>query len=91
MAHDRYSTTHHLTPKGWSHQDERPNDALETWICTVDQPSGFSDEYRNWRCGWADRSVDRASRDKLRAEFEAELSMQASSGNGVVTSVGEPL
>ena len=91
MAYDRYSTTHHLTPDAWHSDTERPNDAVETWVCNVEQASGFSTEHRNWHCVWADPAVDRTVRDEIREKLKAAIGMVANENDRVETSVGKPL
>jgi hypothetical protein len=91
MAYDRYTTTHHLRPDGWSNGDDRPSDAIETWECHVDQPSGWSKETRDWICVWASPEVARASRDAIRTKHKHAVNMAAGRQGDVISTVGEPL
>lgn len=91
MGYDRYTTTHHLTKSGWVRGEDRPDDAIETWECLVDQPSGWSKEDRTWSCKWASSDVDRAERDRIRNRHRNAVGLVAGRGMGCRTYVGEPL
>jgi hypothetical protein len=91
MAYDRYTSTHHLTPDGWVHGEARPVGAVETLECEVDQPSGWSDESRDWSCVWASPDIDRATRDQLRARHQQGVFMVPGRHGGVRVEVGQPL
>ena len=91
MAYDRYTTVHHLTTDGWSHGEDRPADAVETWECDVNQASGWSDEDRDWTCTWASPAVPREERDSIRKKHREKIGMVAGRVSGCRVHVGEPI
>ncbi len=90
MAYDRDSTTLHLTPDGWSYDDDRPANAVETWRRDVDQASGWSREYVDWTCEWANPDIPREKRDEIRNQYRERMGKPGREGDRI-TSIGEPL
>lgn len=91
MAYDQSRTIHHLTVEGWVHGCVRPENALETWICSTHQQSSWSKEDRDWSCEWANALVSRAERDKVRDLFASKIGMMAGTRGDVRITVGNPL
>jgi hypothetical protein len=91
MAYDRSTTVHHLTEHGWLHDEARPDEAMETWVCKTHQASGWSKEDRDWSCEWANTQVPRETRDRVRSLFAAKIGMVEGKIGDVRTSVGNPL
>lgn len=90
MAWDRYNTDYHLTSRGWETDEPPPADRVETWNRSVHQQSGWSKEYIDWTCIWADSDVPRAERDALRKKHQTFMGTDGRSGD-TITSVGDPL
>ena len=65
MAYYSGTSYHHLTPRGWE-TGETPTDRVETWELSIEQASGWSKEYRHWKCTWTHEGISRAERDALR-------------------------
>jgi len=89
MSYDDGETTYHLTPKGWTNSDA-PVDCVETWSRSVRQQSGWSKEYIEWHCKWANPSVPRAERDALRKKHREFIGPQGRHGSTII-SIGDPL
>lgn len=91
MAYDRSTTTHHLTEHGWVHGENRPEGAIETWVCKTHQASGWSKEDWDWSCEWANPNIARTTRDKIRHRFATEIGMIEGTRGDVRTSIGHPI
>ena len=89
MSWDRHNTDYHLTTKGWV-PGEPPPDRVETWNCSVHQRSGWSKEYTDWTCKWADPDTPRVERDALRDQHKSFMGT-AGRESGRVINIGEPL
>ena len=88
MAYDRSDTDYHLTPRGWE-PGEPPSDRVETWNRSVTQQSGWSKEYIDWTCIWADHGTPRAERDALRRKHQSFMGVAGRSGDRIIT-IGNP-
>lgn len=68
MSYDSDEGLFHLTPDGWVREDDEPYpaDRVETWRYKSSQTSGWSKEYRNLTCIWADPNISRQERDAPR-------------------------
>ena len=89
MAWDRHETIYHLTPRGWEFDDPPPPDRVESWRCYVHQQSGWSKEYVDWTCIWANPDVPRTERDQLREKHKETMGTPDPLSNMVI-SIGEP-
>lgn len=89
MSYDDDSTSYTLTPRGWV-TDPNPPDAIEIWVRTVSQASGWSREYVSWSCKWANLDVSRAERDRIRVQHQDFMGRPGRFGDRE-TSIGEPL
>lgn len=81
VAVDNTKTEWHLTPRGWvvgkstffENPDgatiERPEDAVETWVDSLYQKSGWSEEEKSWHMIWSSEVISREERDKIRKLF----------------------
>lgn len=90
MSYDKYTSIHHLTEQGWIHSEQRPDGAIETWLCKKDQASGFSKEYRDWSCEWASPKFSREKRDGIRAMFAASVGLVEGRSGNIITTVTIP-
>jgi len=88
MAWDDHEYILFLTPVGW--KTDEPPDCVESWRCQVYQRSGWSKEYVNWTCVWANPDVPRADRDRLREKHKETMGTPDPLSN-IVISIGEPL
>jgi hypothetical protein len=89
MSYDDDTTIYALTPAGWVMDEIHPQ-AIERWSRHVSQASGWSREYVTWTCLWADQSVPRADRDRIRTEHRESMGTPGRWGNRE-TSIGKPL
>ena len=81
MAADDISTEYHLTPAGWvtgtvrsfgssgGKEEERPKNAVETWLHRIYQRSIWSQEEITSRIVWCDESTSETVREALHAKF----------------------
>jgi hypothetical protein len=89
MSYDDDSISYTLTTHGWVTDSNHP-DAIEIWIRTVSQASGWSNEYVSWSCKWANPNVSRAERDKIRKQYQDFMGRKGRYGNKETT-IGEPI
>ena len=78
MSYDEYTLEMHLTrSRGWvdgtaSYNDEtvsRPFDAVETWLKTVEQSSGFVPADTQWELIWKSDAISGEELAALHAKF----------------------
>jgi hypothetical protein len=77
MSYDSYTLELHLTPRGWEHGTAsygnepvaRPADAVETWLKTSEQSSGYAPPINDWQPVWTSDAVSAEELAALRSKF----------------------
>jgi hypothetical protein len=89
MAYDSDEGHFHLTREGWKRVDDDPfpEGSIKTWAYSMAQASGWSREFRSFKCVWADPDVSRSERDRLRQELGWPYKLEPSRD----VNFGEPL
>jgi hypothetical protein len=89
MAWDRSESILHLTLSGWQ-TGESPEGRVESWHYSYSQQSGWSKEYVEWTCIWADPDIPRADRNRIREQYGERMGKPGRFGN-VITTISKPL